>query len=142
MDRKKQLIKRFHALLGANGMNETAKTAILGSYGAGSTKELTEGQLAEICETLDRMRPANREAERLRKRLIAAIGAYLKAAGRDSDIATIKAVACRAANCDRFNAIPADRLRSLYGAFVNRRRDLNMVPVYADAKNGDVTLLN
>ena len=35
-----------------------------------------------------------------------------------SNINEVKAIACRAAQVDRFNAIPLERLRSLYNAFV------------------------
>ena len=99
---------------------------------------MTEGQLEEACAGLAAMAdPRKAEADRLRKRLIAAIASYLAATGRKADMATIKAVACRASGCGDFNRIPNDRLRSLYGAFTNRRRDLALAPLYADAEAPD-----
>ena len=65
-----------------------------------------------------------------RKRLMAAVGAYLRAFNYTESPAAIKAIACRAAgmpNADCFNQIPLDRLRGLYNAFRNAARDRHSV---------------
>ena len=64
----------------------------------------------------------------LRKRLIAVIGKYLKACGKSEiNISYIKATACRAAGIREFNRIPRERLRSLYGAFMLKLKDIKRV---------------
>lgn len=138
MDRQKQLIRRFHTLLAKARVDNEGKAVILAAYGVTSTKEMTPAQLEEACAGLASMAdPRLAEADRLRRRLFAAIASYLEATGRTPDPATIKAVACRAARRRNFNDIPPDRLRSLYGAFTNRRRDIALVPLYADTQAPD-----
>lgn len=138
MDRHKQLIKKFHTLLAKAGVDSDGKAVILAAYGVTSSKDMTGAQLEEACAGLERMAdPRKEEADRLRRRLIAAIASYLEATGRPHDIATVKAVACRAARRRDFNRIPPDRLRSLYGAFTARRRDLALVSIYADTQATD-----
>lgn len=143
MDKKKQLIRRFHALLGRAGVTPAGKEAILDSYNVTSTTHLTETQLTEICHNLECMAdPKVAQLHRLRRRLLAAIGGYLRATNRRHDIDHIKAVACRAAGTTTFNAIPPDRLRSLYGAFTTRKKDLSLAHVYADKDMRDLSQLN
>ena len=48
------LIKKFHVLLGKNGMGNDEKDALLAGYGVESTKDLNVAELVEICEILDR----------------------------------------------------------------------------------------
>lgn len=56
-----------------------------------------------------------------RKRVIAAIGAWLRSRCKKENIATIKAIACRAAKADKFNDIPASKLRALYEEWKNKK---------------------
>ena len=72
----------------------------------------------------------------LRKRLIAVVGKYLKACGKsDVTISYIKATACRAAGIREFNRIPRERLRSLYGAFMLKLKDIKRVEaMYKEAR--------
>ncbi|MDE5575500.1 MAG: hypothetical protein K2I87_07295 [Bacteroidales bacterium] len=62
-----------------------------------------------------------------RKRLIAAIGGWLRMTGRQDGLEIIKGIACRAAKKDDFNAIPKQQLVSLYNAFLQRQKDLKTV---------------
>lgn len=62
-----------------------------------------------------------------RKRLIASIGGWLTATGKQGGLEMIKAIACRAAQKDDFNAIPKQQLVSLYNAFVQKQKDLKTV---------------
>ena len=67
--------------------------------------------------------------DKARKRLIACIGGYLTAMKRENNIALIKSLACRAAEYERFNDIPLDRLASLYNAFLKRQKDIRAAEV-------------
>ena len=125
---KQRLVKRFHTLLGKASIDNYGKAEILSSYGVESTKDLSVNQLFEVCDNIDMMcNPAYRKMNTLRRRVMAAIGAYLRAIGEESNGNKIKAIACRAAQVEDFNKIPADRLQSLYNAFKNRNKDINYV---------------
>jgi len=122
------LIKKFHVLLGKTVAGSEGKEAILHSYGVGSSLDLSVAQLIEICNALEQvLNPKLAELDRNRKRLIASIGAWLRAMNRIDNIQIIKAVACRASKRDSFNEIPIEQLRSLYSAFIKKKKDLAMV---------------
>lgn len=122
------LLKKFHTLAGKAGMTQEEKRAIVLSYGHESSKELTAYELMDACDKLDRiMRPDLEELDKCRKRLIASIFAWREAMGDKATMNEVKAIACRAAKANRFNAIPLERLRSLYGAFNKKTSDLEMV---------------
>lgn len=128
LDKQKTgLIKRFHTLLGKAGMDNEQKLAILAQYGVESSKDLSAYELLELCNKLDKMsNPQLIELDLWRKRLLAAVGGYLKAADvvAEDEIVLIKKVACIAAKKTEFNQIPLDRLKSLYNAFKNRESDI------------------
>jgi hypothetical protein len=124
---KTGLIKRFHTLLGKAGMDNEQKLAILAQYGVESSKDLSAYELLELCNKLDKMsNPQLLELDLWRKRLIAAIGAYLRATDVvvGNEITLIKKIACIAAKKTEFNQIPLDRLKGLYNAFKNREADI------------------
>lgn len=130
MDKEKnRYLKRFHTLLGKSGGNVKAKKeAILAGFGVGSSRELDAHQLLEACAAIERyMNPELARLDKQRKQLIAAIGGWLKAMNKDSNIDLIKAIACRAAETDNFNSITPERLRSLYYAFGKKQKDLAFV---------------
>lgn len=86
--------------------------------------ELKSNEASELISKLKQTQSAtNQTLDVWRKRLMGAIGGYLDAHHYTNNAETIKAIACRAAQVDDFNKIPADRLRSLYNAFKNRERD-------------------
>lgn len=126
---KTGLLKKFHTLCGRLGMDNEQKHQMLwDSYGVMSSKDLNAFQLLELCDSLDKkVNPEMAEMDKRRKRLMAAIGGWLKAMHMHSDSSRIKAIACRAAKQDDFNAIPTDRLRSLYYAFSKAEKDLSNV---------------
>lgn len=62
-----------------------------------------------------------------RKRLIAAVGGWLRMTGREDNLEVIKGVVCRAAGIEDFNAIPKSRLISLYNAFLQKQKDVKTV---------------
>lgn len=87
--------------------------------------ELYRKMKAELLQP--KTQPKTDEMDKARKRLIAAIDAYLRELKQESNIALIKSVACRAAKYDNFNSIPVERLRSIYNAFVQRTKDMKTV---------------
>jgi len=125
---KTSLIKKFHTLLGQLKIDNETKEVILESYGVESSRDLSASQLIDLCDSLDRQaRPELGELDRLRKRLMAAIGGWLKSIDREHDAELIKAIACRASGYEKFNQIPKNRLVSLYHGFVKMRKDMDNV---------------
>ena len=133
MDKQKNVwIKKFHMLLRQAGINNELKMEMLSSYGVRSSKDLDLKDLIDLCEKLDRIiHPSAVEMDKWRKRLIAAIFEWRNAMGDKPSMDEVKGIACRAAGQTAekkgFNAIPLERLRSLYYAFVNKTKDLRAV---------------
>ena len=145
MDKQKNaLIKKFHTLLTRGRISNDQKLDMLSGYGVGSTKDLTVYELTELCDKLDKLvNPELAEADKLRKRLIAAISSYRQAMGGAAPgIDEIKGIACRAARIEHFNRIPVERLRSLYSAFTKMNRDLQNVKDMTRERLNMLTSLN
>lgn len=115
---KKLLIKRFHIALSNNGMMKQ-KPIILESFGVESTKQLDEAELQHVIDDL------TGEADKWRKRVIAAIFGYSKTINMEYKTDTVKAVACRAAGHEKFNSIPVSRLRDIYFEFVRKTKTID-----------------
>ena len=125
---RKTFLRKFHTICTKMDIEESAKRAMIESYGVTSSRDLTAHQLLDLINKLESIqRPSLIDADKYRKRLIAAIFAWRKATGNDANMNEVKAIACRAAGADRFNAIPLERLRSLYNAFTNKSKDLQFV---------------
>lgn len=125
---KTALLKRFHALCAMNGLGADEKQLIVRSYGHTSSKELSERELEEILHTMQGKRStAPSEADTWRKRVMAAIGAWLRTSGREESAHEIKAIACRATGHRDFNDIPISRLRNVYYEFRNKQADAQTV---------------
>jgi hypothetical protein len=121
----KNLLKKYHALCAAVGMTTGEKDALLSAYNVESSRDLDTHDLVDICADLSKRADSrNAELDKLRKRLMAAIGQYLKVAGRPSNISIIKGIATRAAEAKDFNKIPKERLRNLTYLFNNKVKDL------------------
>ena len=127
----KDLLKKYHTLAGQLGMTDEDKRAFLSQFGVESSVELSQHQLVDACACLSReieRRDGHQSMDALRKRLIAVIGKYLKACGKSEvNISYIKGVACRSCGIREFNRIPRERLRSLYGAFSIKLKDIKKV---------------
>lgn len=127
----KDLLKKYHTLAGQLGMTDEDKRAFLSQFGVESSVELSQHQLVDACACLSReieRRDGHQSMDALRKRLIAAIGKYLKACGKSEvNISYIKGVACRSCGIREFNRIPRERLRSLYGAFSIKLKDIKKI---------------
>jgi len=126
---KNALLKRFHTLIGKAGVSAENKAIILAQYGVESSKDLEVTELIEVCNALDyQVNPELAQTDRWRKRLLAAVFGWLHKMGKhEASAELVKAIASRAANVDRFNQIPLERLRSLYYAFGKKSRDLDFV---------------
>ena len=125
---KKQLIKKFHVLLRQHGVDNETKAVILAGYGIESSVELSVPELIDLCNTIEKeFNKQLKELDQLRKRVIAAIGGYLRALHRDENIQIIKAIACRATEYDNFNKIPTSKLRAIYGEFTRQTKAIKGV---------------
>lgn len=134
---KQGMLKRFHTICSAQGIDAESKRAIVYSYGVGSSRDMSATQLSEACSRLQdvKARPA---LDQLRKRLIAAVGGWLRVTGRAEGIDMIKAIACRAARRENFNEIPREQLNNLYYAFRRMQKDFKAVE--GDAKDDLMTM--
>lgn len=129
MDKTKTLLlKKFHTMCGKAGIKEEQKREMIAAYGVTSSRDLTARELLDLCDTIDRI--MNKEAvetDKWRKRVIAAIFGWRKVMGNETNMNEVKAIACRAADVEYFNAIPLERLRSIYYAFTKKTKDLQFV---------------
>jgi hypothetical protein len=114
--KKEALIKQYHTVCSICGLKSTDKEAILLSYSVGSSKHLTETQLMEIIAHLQK------EPDAWRKRVMAAIAAWMQRLSIEGDAGYIKAVACRASGYEEFNKIPVSRLTDVYYSFVRKAK--------------------
>lgn len=121
---QKWLLRQFHALCTRLGMTEEEKRALIGGYGVESSKDIDNHDLMDLCHTLElQLNKGAKAADALRKRVIAAIGGWLRLTGKQHNIDTIKGIACRASGYNNFNKIPAARLNNIYNAFRNKQKD-------------------
>lgn len=125
----RQLLKKYHTLCTALGLGAAEKEAIVAAYGVESSRDLDTHDLVDLCAKLSEQAGGEKmkELDRLRKRAMAAIGAWLRAEGRKEGSAVIKAIACRATGHADFNRIPKERLRNVIHLFGNKTRDRKAV---------------
>lgn len=118
------LVKRYHTLASKLGLGKEDKAAIMESYGVESSLDLSVQELTELCGQLEKDNtPKAPVLDKLRKRVMASIGGWLKTVHQEGDAQRIKAIACRATGHRRFNDIPAERLRNIYHTFLNKQKD-------------------
>lgn len=132
-DIHRRLIAKYHVLAKQLSMTDEDKQAVLAQFGVESSKDLNEHQLIDLCASLAReveKRFGKDNMDVLRKRVIVAITGYLKANKQQHDIAYVKGVACRVAKCNSFNKISREKLRSIYGTFVMKKRVLDEADAY------------
>ena len=119
------ILKKFHTLCHVLGLTDDEKRTIVESYGVESSRDMDTHDLIDVCASLAEQ--ANRKTgtadlDKLRKRVMAAIGGYLRTIGKESNASVIKGIACRATGYADFNKIPRERLRNLVGAFNTKSR--------------------
>lgn len=126
---QKWLLKKFHTLCTRLNMDADMKLALLSGYGVESSKDLTNAELTELCDHLnDILNPEDAKRDKMRKRVIAAIGGWLRLIGKgDEGIGYIKGVACQAAKVDNFNKITLERLTTIYNMFLRKQKDAKSV---------------
>lgn len=132
----RNILKKFHTLCHVLGLTDDEKRTIVESYGVESSRDMDTHDLIDVCASLAEQ--ANRKTgtadlDKLRKRVMAAIGGYLRTIGKESNASVIKGIACRATGYADFNKIPRERLRNLVGAFNNKVKDAQSVEDIANA---------
>lgn len=132
----RNILKKFHTLCHVLGLTDDEKHTIVESYGVESSRDMDTHDLIDVCASLAEQ--ANRKTgtadlDKLRKRVMAAIGGYLRTIGKESNASVIKGIACRATGYADFNKIPRERLRNLVGAFNNKVKDAQSVEDIANA---------
>lgn len=115
-DRKKTLIIIYHSVCHLRGMSEQDRDNLLSGYGATSSKELNEKQLLEIIEKLQQ------DVNLWRRRVMAAVGAWLRSVNREDNLEVIKAIATRAASAKTFNTITQSELVRVYNEFCRKAK--------------------
>lgn len=132
----RNILKKFHTLCHVLGLTDDEKRTIVESYGVESSRDMDTHDLIDVCASLAEQ--ANRKTgtadlDKLRKRVMAAIGGYLRTIGKESNASVIKGIACRATGYADFNKIPRERLRNLVGTFNNKVKDAQSVEDIANA---------
>lgn len=138
-----QLVKRYHTLATKMCLSKDDKAAIMQSYGVESSLDLSVDELAGLCSALEMgVNAAPPALDKLRKQAMASIGGWLRTIGRESDAAIIKGIACRATGYNRFNDIPAERLRNLYNLFLKKQKDFKAVDRITQDELDRLTICN
>lgn len=126
--------KMIMAMCAKQGIDDELRADLAFQFSTGRTTHTSELSSAEATELIQRLKANQSSTDTTmdvwRKRLMAAVAAYLKSKNYEPTPDRIKATACRAAgmpNADCFNQIPLDRLRGLYNAFRNAARDMKEV---------------
>lgn len=123
-------IRRYHTLCSQLQLTPEDREALLSPYGCTSSKDMETHDLIDVCAALagdlDR-RTEGTDISKLRKRTMAAIGAYLRSEGKFENPSIIKGIACRATGYRSFNKIPRERLRNLIGLFNDKVKDKRAV---------------
>ena len=121
-----KIVRKFHTLCSKAGLTRENKDAIVHGQGVESSADIDTHALIDICNALSKQidkQNGTPDMDKLRKQVIASIGGWLRETKQTSSIDTIKAIACRATGHDRFNQIPAERLRNIYNTFRNKQAD-------------------
>lgn len=130
------ILKKFHTLCHVLGLTDDEKRTIVESYGVESSRDMDTHDLIDVCASLAKQankKTGTADLDKLRKRVMAAIGGYLRMIGKESNASVIKGIACRATGYADFNKIPRERLRNLVGAFNNKVKDAQSVEDIANA---------
>ena len=129
------LVKKYHTLCTLLGISNDEKKTIAASYGVESSRDIDTHDLIDICGKLSAQlnKKQDNDTDKLRKRVMAAIGSWLRSTGRTSNASIIKGIACRCTGYNDFNKIPRERLRNLIGLFNNKTKDLRNVDALTDA---------
>ncbi len=137
------LLRRFHTLCTRIGMEEYEKRTMIESFGVFSSRDLDCSQLDELIRKLEFVaNPALADMDHWRKRVMAAIGGWLKVTRHEMNAALIKSVACRATGHKSFNDIPRERLINVYYAFLKKQKDFSAVHQFTQEELEILSYLN
>lgn len=137
------LLKSFHTKCTQAHIDVEEKYAIVAGYGHDSSRDMTVKELADACSKLDNMiNPGLAELDKWRKRVMGAIGGWLKVMSVEGGADKLKSIACRASGFSHFNDIPKERLVNLYYAFLKKQKDFKAVDDIAKMKLENLTFLN
>lgn len=143
---RKRLMSKLHAIKKQRAMSDDEYRALLSGLDAYSSSELSIENLLRAIELLEgNTTPKTKhdeEMDRWRKRVIASIGAWLRAMNKEESLDIIKGIACRATEAKAFNLIPLERLRSIYAAFNKKKKDLNFADKITAGEIDYKTFLN
>lgn len=125
----KWLLRKFHSLCYRLNLSADDKLAMLSAYDVESSVDLSNAELTELCDRLNEiLNPEDAKLDKMRKRVLAAIGGWLRMIGKgDEGMSYIKGVACQAAKVDNFNKISLERLTTIYNMFLKKQRDAKSV---------------
>ena len=125
----KWLLRKFHSLCYRLNLSADDKLALLSAYDVESSVDLSNTELTELCDRLNEiLNPKDAKLDKMRKRVLAAIGGWLRMIGKgDEGMTYIKGVACQAAKVDNFNKISLERLTTIYNMFLKKQRDAKSV---------------
>lgn len=122
------------------------KEKLISKHTSGRTTHLNEVTDDEYQQMLTSMKStiagADGDANVWRKRVMAAIGQYLRNLHKKEGTKEIHAVACRAAGYDDFNLIPVSRLQNIYAAFCNKNKDFSATGEIIEEDIEILTILN
>lgn len=137
------LLKKFHTMCTKAGLSSDEKYLMVSAFGHNSSRDMSLSELLRACDLLDaKMNPQLAEIDHWRKRVMAAIGGWLKVMSVESNAEKIKAIACRASAYASFNEIPRERLNNLYYAFLKKQKDFKRVNNIAREQIENLTYLN
>ena len=125
----KWLLRKFHSLCYRLNLSADDKLSLLSAYDVESSVDLSNTELTELCDRLNEiLNPKDAKLDKMRKRVLAAIGGWLRMIGKgDEGMTYIKGVACQAAKVDNFNKISLERLTTIYNMFLKKQRDAKSV---------------
>nr|DAU45102.1 MAG TPA: Protein of unknown function (DUF1018) [Caudoviricetes sp.] len=157
-------IKKLQTIFSQKGMSTEERHEVIYNFTGGrteSSRELSVQELEDLCNALQGIKKSksrliselyyelnkrasvtSQELDKKRKRLIAAIFGVFEKMNKKPSVEYVKGIACRAAKEDDFNKIPAERLTSLYNAFLNAQKDLNFAKRLADSLVEETIILN
>ncbi len=141
----KGLVKKFHTLCSELALTGDERIEMLSSYGVDSSVDMDTHDLINLCAKLSESvnnKIGAGDMNKLRKRVIASIGAYLRSTNQEGGISKIKGIACRATKHNDFNKIPRERLRNLIYLFNNKLKDKKIIQCITNNNDTNNKILN
>lgn len=138
-------LKGLMTTLSKKGLQEQRSEIIYNFTGGrtSSARDLTPTEINGLSEALkSTAKPNQKDLDKKRKRLLAAIFGVFKMFNQQPTIDYVKGIACRAAKKKNFNDIPHAKLVSLYNAFIHAQRDYSFARRFIANIEVDLAELN